>query len=504
MKVLLLHPGRTYPMDAQLPSIGLPIGLLSVAASLEKQHIPVSVLDCLLHRDTRITKRGGWISIGIEEEQLRACLRVEAPDIVGIGCPFTSQWDKAADAIRIVTNTLPEAIVVLGGPHAAICAKSILEQLSEVDFILAGEGELSMPQLISAIASDQSEALATVPGLLWRDDAGIVQSNAVEPIRALDELPFPAYHLIDFERLFAMQNLGLGARGMSRHTASIITSRGCPYTCTFCSIHLSMGRWWRAHSVDYVVRHIRLLVEHYGVRHLHIEDDNFTFRADRAQEICRKLIAAKLPLTWDTPNGIRADTLSEELIANMKASGCVGFDIAAESGDQEVLTKIVKKHLDLNVVERAAGLGQKAGLRVRCFFVIGFPGETKKNIERTIRFAQMLYRKYGCSPMLNFATPLPGTELARIVEENGFLVSEIASANLLVATSGTGKTKSMIRTPEFDPEYLRQSALRLNRRIRLMHMARLLTRPSKLVRAIQKKCLSTIRKLELMRHKQAI
>lgn len=489
MKVLLINPNRSYPAGKLDPNIGLPLGLLYVAATLEQEQHQVSILDCLLSARTRIFPGKEWISLGLSEDEIRAQLREENPDVVGIGCMFTAQWSGAARMIELVDETLPQCPIVVGGPHATVAAREVLENHPQVDFVIAGEGELSMPLLVKAIQNQKPEEYKTVPGLSWRGESGAICVNPSEKIRDLDVLPLPAYHLMGFDRLFELQKQGLYARDHAFKSASLITSRGCPYTCTFCSIHLSMGRWWRPHSVDYVVRHIKLLTEQYGVRHLHIEDDNFTFRANRASEICKRLIDEKIRLTWDTPNGIRADTLTDELVGYMKKSGCIGIDVAAESGDQHVVTNIIKKHIDLQSIENAAALGKKHGLRMRCFFVIGFPGETKENINQTLRFAQRLFAKYNCAPMLNVATPLPGTVLATQVQKEGYLVTDILPQNLIIATLGTKQGHGMIKTPEFDPEYIRRCCARLHRNIRLLRARRLLTHPGEIIDVFRRRAL---------------
>ena len=481
MKVLLINPNRTFDMHGgHSPAVGLPLGLLYNAASLEKHNIPVSVFDCLISPQTRFIPGKDISFLGVEPDVVRSALLAAQPGIVGISSQFTSEWENACEIVKIVHETLPHSTVVLGGPHATVCGREILKERPEVHFIVAGEGESSFSRLVSAIECNNRAEFAAIPGLMWRGKDGEIRANRVEAIADLDALPLPAYHLIDFDRLFELQGQGLFARGNSEdyaflRSASIITSRGCPYTCTFCSIHLSMGYRWRAHSVEYTLKHIKHLVENLGLRHLHIEDDNFTYKSDRANEICRRLILEGVRLTWDTPNGIRADTLNDELLDHMKKSGCTSLAIAAESGDQGVVNRLVKKRLDLKSIETAAALARKHRIPLGCFFVIGFPGETKKEINRTLEFALKLYSKHKCHPKLGVATPLPGTELAKIAQDHGYLLREISPKDLAKATSGSGTGEGMIKTAEFDPAYLRRCCVLFHYRRKLAH-ARLMLR----------------------------
>jgi magnesium-protoporphyrin IX monomethyl ester (oxidative) cyclase len=201
------------------------------------------------------------------------------------------------------------------------------------------------------------------------------------------------------------------------------------------------------------------------------------------------LVSQDVRLSWDTPNGVRADTLNDDLMENMKKSGCVNLVVAAESGNQDVVTHIVKKKLDLKSILKAVELGKKHGIPMACFFVIGFPGETKKNISSTFDFAAKLYARYNCHPILNLATPLPGTELAHLAQYHRYLIHDLSPANLAVGTSIYGH--GMIKTPEFDPEYLRRSAVRFDARIehirRLKRAAFLLTHPDELFAFVQRR-----------------
>jgi radical SAM superfamily enzyme YgiQ (UPF0313 family) len=469
-RVLLINPSRTYGWGAKGVRLGLPLGLMYVAAVLERAGMAVRIFDCLLCEETRISEAAGIIHHGVDDDVFRRRLREEAPDIVGVGAPFTAQAANALHAMTLVRDAAPAAVIVAGGPHFTVTGKDFMAASGLADYVIAGEGEHALPDLIRALADGGD--LRAVPNLIWRDPQGRVVANPVVPIKDLDELPLPAYHLVDMGLYFRRIDEGIATRVRRARSISMITSRGCPYTCTFCSINLHMGSNWRAHSPEYTLNHIEHVLTTYDVRHISFEDDNFTFKRSRCLTIVAGLTERGLKLTWDTPNGIRADTLNDELLDAMKASGCVGLIIAAESGDQTVLDTLVKKKIKLEHLVHAAKLCFEHELPLSCFFIIGFPGETREQIQRTLDFAFMLYSKYDVMPQMMVATPLYGTELYDVVVEQKLLVADITPERLAVATQLNGQ--GLIRTDQFDPEYLRDAHSRLMSRIRRHRLARML------------------------------
>lgn len=206
--------------------------------------------------------------------------------------------------------------------------------------------------------------------------------------------------------------------------ATMITSRGCPYQCVFCSIHIHMGRKWRPRSPENVVDEIEELVNKYDIELISFEDDNMTLNRDRMVRICELIKERGLDFEWDTPNGVRADTLDEDLLKRMKETGCKQIYVSPESGNQHVVNDIIKKRLDLKKVEETVKLCKKIGIRVDCFFVIGLIGETKENIRETINFARKLKKLGAASVIFSIATPYYGTELYEKAKELGYLKVE--------------------------------------------------------------------------------
>lgn len=456
MKVALIRPpqlclNKGFPVG---PRAGLPIGLLSIAAVLEKGGHQVKVIDALLDIDVKTKTevgQGEWVHFGMSWERLREKVSSFDPDIIGIGNQFTTNLDMSLKTARLLKDTCPRAIVVIGGPHASSAPEDVLQPELGVDIACIGEGE----HVLLDLAGQDSAKIKfdNIEGIAYLRKNQLTINKLRPPIANLDSLPLPAYHLVDMERYFYLEKERYVSRATYRYpgserTASIITSRGCPFNCVFCGIQPVMGRRWRAYSPDYIISHLQYLADYYRIRHIHFEDDNLTLSRRRFFNLIQKMIDARLGITWDTPNGVRADRLDERLLRLIKQSGCTYLVIGVESGDQMILDRVIGKKLDLKQVERTASLCVENGLDLHAFYIIGLPGENMSNIKKTLSFALKMKRRYNIYPHLNLAYPLIGSRLRRICIDRGYLTtSNLPQTYRLIR--GDKYKRQMIETEEF-------------------------------------------------------
>ena len=380
-KILFINPPQTFYPGSTIFSKSFPLGLASVAAVLLREAYDVTILDTLVNKfeiikDENVTTYG-MLFKNIEEE-----IRISKPDIIGITCPFTAQSENAIKIANIVKQIDKKIITILGGPDSSVRAKTLMENNISIDFAVIGEGEQTMLEFTDKINNNNYEELEKVKGLVLRIEDKIIINEEREFIKNLDSLPFPAYELFNMNAYFdeTDEYLYIQRMGRKKRELPIITSRGCPYKCIFCSIHLHMGNKWRSHSAKYVLDHLKHIIEKYGVNHIHFEDDNLTQNIKRTEEILNGIIKNNYKVTWDTPNGVRIDHLDEKILLLMKKAGCVKLTVAIESGDQYVLDKIISKALNLNTVAEIVDKINNVGIPLHSFYIIGFPGEKRENI----------------------------------------------------------------------------------------------------------------------------
>jgi anaerobic magnesium-protoporphyrin IX monomethyl ester cyclase len=478
MRVLLVNPPQTFNQKS-IPLIGLPLGLLYIASYLEKKGIDVSVFDSLTCK-RRLDRRkiADNIHLGASYEEVRRAIVSVRPDVIGISNLFSSQRENAIIVARLAKQSLPGAKVVVGGPHASSFPEDFL-LTGCVDYVIRGEGERAMYELVRELSANASKPrLERVKNLSFVRDSRTI-SNPIEVIAELDELPFPAYHKINMANYLELMGREMSRISLvktSERNAAIITSRGCPFNCVFCSISGHMGKIWRPHSPEYVLEHILLLNRRYGIDHISFDDDNLLMDVERFKRILEGIEKSGIRLSWDTPNGVRADRLSIGLLRKMKRTGCISLKIGIESGDQEILDKVVDKSLSLTTAVKAARMCQRVGIPLTGFFVIGMPGETKESIRQTLDFALHLKRRYDLDSVVNIARPLVGSRMYEIAKAHNYLVEGINP------TEFSGKRQLMIRTEEFDPGFAIEELMRFGRKLLVLELLWLARKPSKILR----------------------
>jgi magnesium-protoporphyrin IX monomethyl ester (oxidative) cyclase len=453
MRVCLINPPRIQPKAWGKPNVFPPIALASVAAVLEKHHT-VTVIDAPTE---------GWENLlELDETKYRVGLSAQTiaeriadwkPNIVVLEIPF-SGWSKTAfEVTSIVKRVNQNTIVVLFGLHPSSRPMECL-QISTVDFVVVGEPEDTVSELVETLEQKKID-FSNIAGLGFHQDGKPILNIKREYINNLDSLPFPARHLLPMD-IYASAVKANPLRGeISKPYTIIITSRGCPYNCVFCSNCIVWGKQWRPRSARNVVDEVEQVVKKFGIKQVDFSDDNLTLDKKRMMEICDLIIERKLRFEWFTPNGIRADTLNEGLLRKMKSAGCKKIRIAPESGVQRVVNEVIQKNLDLKTVEDAVILCKKIGIKVGCFFVIGLIGETKADIETTIDFAYRLRGLGADTFIFSIAMPLYGTAFYEQAKNGGFLREGFCDFALAA-------TEPQVETPEFSAQELQELCAKAN------------------------------------------
>lgn len=455
MRICLINPPRLHPKSWGKPNVFQPLELAYVAALLEKEH-KVTIIDAptegrLNLEEVDETK----YRVGLSRQEIEDRLRRWSPDVVEIHIPFSGWWKTAYEVVSAVKSIDKDITTVLSGLHPSARPAESLMHLN-TDFVVIGEAEYTMRELAGALENETKARLKEIRGIGYIENGKPVITPSRPAIQDLDALPFPARHLLPMEEYFAAVK-EVPLRGEIRKPwTAMMTSRGCPHTCVFCSIHVVMGRKWRGRSPENVVDEIEHIVNTYRIKQIDFVDDNMTLDKKRMENICDLIVERGVNIEWYTPNGIRADSLDENLLRKMKASGCKKIRLAPESGVQRVVDKIVKKNLDLKKVENAVILSRKVGIKVGCFFIIGLIGETKEDIEATIKYAYKLRRLGAEGFYFSYAAPLYGTELYEQAKRGGFLRDCFSDEAL-------ASVDPFIETPEFTADELRELCWRANR-----------------------------------------
>jgi anaerobic magnesium-protoporphyrin IX monomethyl ester cyclase len=377
MKIVLIEPKGTSPQAHA--------GLAYLAGALKDIHdlhiYDLNLFDCA-------------------EEELGRQLAQFKPELVGISIK-SANVNKAFKLAELVKKNTA-ARLIGGGPHITLCGLEFLKQQEKqlFDYGLASEAEISFPKFCQELEKEKPN-WQEVPGLIYQEN-GEWRENPAEFPADLDGLELPDYasfQKADFEKT----------------SYPLLTSRGCPYACVYCSVGKISGRLWRFRTPANIIKELKTVKEKYNISFFSIVDDNFTLDKERVKVFCKLLLETNLNLKWSCPNGIRADRVDAEMAVLMKKAGCEEVSVGIESGEPKVFDQI-KKGEALEDIKKAVKILQEAGIKVTGFFIVGLPNDSIKATKKTIKFIQDLKLKVV---KWNLLVPYPQTELWEWVKSHG-------------------------------------------------------------------------------------
>jgi len=374
-------------------SDGLPLAYAYLISNTDNKKYNITVFDLVLENITPDT------------EEFKNRINDLNPEIVGITCRSTEFYD-ALHVLKKIKEINPDICTVMGGAHATSCPRITIAN-EEIDFLILSEAEFSFPAFLDEYFNKNPD-YSRVDGLVYKNSNNEIISNPIKPIEKLDDIKFPDYNAVNIEEYIKQgYNYQLYNPNIKRN-APIWVTRGCPYRCAFCSVPLINGNKIRRHSIEYMIRWITFLYEEYNIRGFSIIDDNFTFYTDYAKDFCKEVIKLSYnDVEFNTPNGVRMQRSDSELWKLMKQAGWKGVTVAPESGSERVL-KSMRKNLNVKEIPAIIKNIKKAGLKVRGFFMVGYPGETLEDLEKTKKLIKKC-KFFNLS--ISYFQPMPGTPI---------------------------------------------------------------------------------------------
>jgi radical SAM superfamily enzyme YgiQ (UPF0313 family) len=367
-----------------------PYGLMQISSLLKNNGIEVQLIDPEIE--------------GYDANSLANKIKQYQPDIIGISC-MTSNLLVAYEIAKLIKFVNPDIFIILGGPHVSALPFRTLKECQYIDAICIGEGEYTILELA------KKNPLKRVRGLAFRKNSRLVMTPPRPLIENLDVLPFP-----DFDSV-PLKKYKPHTHKMKKHLAtSILTSRGCPFSCYFCASHVINKRCYRYHSVSRVLDILSELVAR-GFTYFRILDDEFLLNKKRVKQICDKIIENRLKIIWDC--NARVDNVNSEILKKMRLAGCQLITYGCESGNQRVL-KMIRKGITVNQIRLATKAAWKFGIEVTLSWMLGHPWDDVNTINDTIKLAKSL-DKFTTQHYFNFAIPLPGTLFWEIAKKTGRL-----------------------------------------------------------------------------------
>jgi len=351
----------------------------------------------------------------ISDDEVARLARDYGPEVIGFSVK-SATVSSSARLSRCLKKECGNTLLIAGGPHITLYHEEFLRENDHFDFLFLGGAEISLPRFLKKLKNKEIEG---------------TRLQRQEPLDDLDSLKFPSYDFFCPKPTDALL----------KEKYPLITSRGCPFKCTFCTVPFISGARWHGRTPENVINELKYAKDKHGIKRFEIVDDNFTFNIKRAKAISSLIIKEKLGLSWSCPNGIKVAPLDEELAGLMKEAGCDEVSVGIESADEEVF-KVLKKGVTLNDIEKSIGILKKAGMKVRGFFIIGLPGDNLQKLDKSLDFI----RRTGLDGAeFGLFVPYPGTEGYEWVRKNGRMLRDYKEG----VHFGADRIRPVFETEEF-------------------------------------------------------
>ncbi len=406
MKVqLFVPPGGYFAERWSKGSTMPPLGLLYIGAVLEKEGIEVEIVPADVLKMS-------W-------RDIEGKIRRDQPDVVGVTSTTENRF-QSFELVRLAKKAHPSVLTVMGGPHASMAAEDAVTHIPELDVVVRGEGEETTLDLCRALERGKGEnGVGHIAGITHRVNGRVVSNRPRSPIFNLDGLPFPAFHLVPFEKY----NFRIDVPGEGPLPAvNIMTSRGCPFNCNFCATPINWGRAVRTRSPLNVIQEIEARIERYGSRVIHFYDDTFNLSVKRMEDISNLILERKLPVFWQCE--IRIDLMTKPLLAKMREAGLFYVSFGVEAGSERVRSSIVNKQVKLKDFHNIVAWCKELGIVPNGFFIFSHPTETWEEAQETIRLIEQYKDEVEASVAILHV--YPGTPLEGTAKEIGLLPADFS------------------------------------------------------------------------------
>ncbi len=455
MKILLINLPFIFDKKSDI-ILSHCLGIFQIASFLRENNNDITILDALQEGSKIIKKHNKYYyRVGLSDEEIIARISADI-DLIGISIPFSHLAYLAHNIIDKIKSVYSHIPIAIGGVYPS--SQPELAVKSKADFVILGEGEEPMLDIVHFLSNKTHE----LPNSIVRNESELISAKYhFSP--DINSFPLPARDLVKFNNYLVRSPRNV--RGW--RSASIITSKGCPFDCEFCAVHPVGGYKWRPLSSERVLKEINYLVDNYQVNNIEIEDDNFTINKQRVEEILNGIIEInknKQFLSWQALNGLRIDTLNEDLIKLFKESNCRHLNIALEHGDKEMLN-IIGKKLNLDKVIEIVKLFKKYEIDSHIFTIYGYPGESKERFENALNYYSQI-KKIAPNIVFKFfiAQPYPNTKLFQRCVREGYLHDDVFSDITKINNFSTSN-KIWITTPDFDKSEIKKRKKRLRKKL---------------------------------------